>query len=53
VVARELGIDRVEAGVFPEQKAEIVQQLQREGRVVAVVGDGINDSPALARPTGR
>lgn len=47
-VAHELGIAQVEAEVFPERKAEIVQQLKAEGRTVAVVGDGINDSPALA-----
>lgn len=47
-VARHVGIDQVEAGVFPEQKAEIVRALQRQGHVVGVIGDGINDSPALA-----
>jgi heavy metal translocating P-type ATPase len=48
-VASRLGLDRFVANVFPAEKAEIVAQLQREGRVVAMVGDGINDSPALAR----
>jgi Cu2+-exporting ATPase len=43
-----LGIDRIEAEVFPERKAEIVRELQAAGRTVGVVGDGINDSPALA-----
>lgn len=48
VVARQVGIDRVEAGVFPEGKAVLVRTLQRQGHVVGVVGDGINDSPALS-----
>ncbi|HEV8636776.1 MAG TPA: heavy metal translocating P-type ATPase [Chloroflexota bacterium] len=47
-IARSLGIDRVHASALPHEKAEMVRELQRRGHVVAVVGDGINDSPALA-----
>jgi len=47
-VAARLGIDTVEAEVLPEDKARIVQRFRKEGRVVAMAGDGINDAPALA-----
>jgi len=48
-VSRKLGIDDFEAQVLPDQKAEVVKQLQSQGRIVAVAGDGINDAPALAQ----
>jgi P-type Cu+ transporter len=47
-IARQLQIDNVEAEVLPEQKGDVVNRYRREGRVVAMAGDGVNDAPALA-----
>jgi P-type Cu+ transporter len=49
VVAGKLGIDKVFAGVWPGEKAEVIKKLQAEGHVVAMAGDGVNDAPALSQ----
>lgn len=48
IVARELGIDIVQSEVLPQNKAEIIQAYRQQGEIIAMVGDGINDAPALA-----
>jgi Cu+-exporting ATPase len=50
-VASQLGIDDIRADVLPEQKNQVIKELQAEGRTVAMAGDGINDAPALAQAT--
>ena len=48
-VAKEIGVDDYRSGLLPEQKQEFVKKLQNEGHIVGMIGDGINDAPALAQ----
>ena len=48
-IAQKVGIEQIVAGILPDRKEEIVRQAHEEGQIVAMVGDGINDAPALAR----
>ncbi len=50
-IAREVGVDQVEAGLMPEEKVAAVEELERRWGAVAMVGDGVNDAPALAVAT--
>ncbi|WP_438970013.1 HAD-IC family P-type ATPase, partial [Methylophaga sp.] len=50
-VAKQLGIDEIQADVLPEQKSQLIKDLQAKGHKVAMAGDGINDAPALAQAT--
>ena len=52
-VAQQLAIDDIEAEVLPDQKGAVVDKLRREGRVVAMAGDGVNDGPALRARAAR
>ncbi len=51
LIAKEVGIDVIHAEVLPDQKSEVIRELVRSGRKVAMVGDGINDAPALMQAT--